>query len=234
MRQELRETTMYNTIIEAIALGNTKLNDINNKTSIDKSKLSVYIKNLISLGIIEREFSVSTKLKEQAASQRGLYRRTDNFFSVWYAFVFGNVSDLEAGDVGGVFKYSVGPALNQFASLKFEDICRQYLRRRNIVETLPFRIDKMGRYFEGDVEIDIVAFSKDKKNLLLGECKFKNTPFDLREFKSLTEKPMNVAGKAHYFLFSKSGFTDELTRTTNGENVHLIPMDALFSGEVSA
>lgn len=34
MRQELRETTMYNTIIEAIALGNTKLNDIYTKTGI--------------------------------------------------------------------------------------------------------------------------------------------------------------------------------------------------------
>ena len=36
LHQELRETTMYNTIIEAIALGNTKLNDIYLKTGIEK------------------------------------------------------------------------------------------------------------------------------------------------------------------------------------------------------
>ena len=59
MRQELREITVYNTIIEAVALGNTKLNDIFQKTQIDKNKLTVYLKNLIDLGIIRREFSVS-------------------------------------------------------------------------------------------------------------------------------------------------------------------------------
>ena len=38
MRQELRETSVYNAIIEAVALGNTKLNDIHQKTQIEKSK----------------------------------------------------------------------------------------------------------------------------------------------------------------------------------------------------
>ena len=44
MRQELRETSVYNAVIEAVALGNTQLNDIYQKTQIDKSKLSVYLK----------------------------------------------------------------------------------------------------------------------------------------------------------------------------------------------
>jgi len=35
-----------NTIIEAIALGNTQLNDIYTKTQIEKSKISVYLKIL--------------------------------------------------------------------------------------------------------------------------------------------------------------------------------------------
>lgn len=52
LRQELRETGIYNVIIEAIALGNTKLNDIFLKTQIEKTKLSVYLKNLMELGII--------------------------------------------------------------------------------------------------------------------------------------------------------------------------------------
>ncbi|MFI3229820.1 MAG: ATP-binding protein, partial [Bacillota bacterium] len=65
LRQELRETAVYNAIIEAIALGNSVLNDIYNKTQIDKPKLSVYIKNLIDLGIVERQFPVLAKTKEQ-------------------------------------------------------------------------------------------------------------------------------------------------------------------------
>lgn len=71
LRQELRETAVYNTIIEAIALGNTVLNDIFNKTQI-----------------VEREFSVSDSVKERAKSNRGIYRLTDSFFRFWYSFVF--------------------------------------------------------------------------------------------------------------------------------------------------
>lgn len=87
MRQELRETPLYNSIIEAVALGNTKLNEISIKSLVDDtSKTSVYLKNLIELEIVEREFSVSDGIKK-ANTNRGLYHLTDNFFRFWYAFV---------------------------------------------------------------------------------------------------------------------------------------------------
>jgi|GEM_PF-3164572 len=66
MRQELRETSIYNAIIEAVALGNTQMNEINQKTLIEKNKLSVYLKNLIDLRILQREFPVADGIKEQA------------------------------------------------------------------------------------------------------------------------------------------------------------------------
>ncbi|MBQ2582226.1 MAG: ATP-binding protein, partial [Ruminococcus sp.] len=104
LRQELRETPLYNSIIEAVALGSTKLNDISTKSLVeDTSKTSVYLKNLIELEIIEREFSVDDGTKERANTNRGLYRLTDNFFRFWYAYVFTNYSELEGGDVNGVF-----------------------------------------------------------------------------------------------------------------------------------
>ena len=57
LHQELRETPVYNSIIEAVALGNTKLNDISQKSLVeDTSKTSVYLKNMIELGLIERDF----------------------------------------------------------------------------------------------------------------------------------------------------------------------------------
>lgn len=42
--------------LKAVALGNTTLNNISQKSLIeDTSKTSVYLKNLIELGIVERE-----------------------------------------------------------------------------------------------------------------------------------------------------------------------------------
>ena len=81
LRQELRETQIYNSLIEAIALGSTRLNEISQKSLIDDtSKTSVYLRNLIELGIVEREFSVSVGTKEYANANRGTYRLTDYFF----------------------------------------------------------------------------------------------------------------------------------------------------------
>ena len=86
LHQELRETPVYNSIIEAVALGSTRLNDISQKSLVeDTSKTSVYLKNLTELGIVEREFSVDAKTKEKANTNRGTYRLTDHFFRFWYA-----------------------------------------------------------------------------------------------------------------------------------------------------
>jgi len=229
MRQEFRETTLYNTIIEAVALGNTKLNDIFTKTGIEKTKLSVYIKNLIALDILQREFSVNAGIKEQAISHRGLYRVTDNFFSFWYHFLFRNISELEADDAEGVYKYAVEPELMQYVSHKFEDICRQYIRKQNITGKLPFRFDKMGRYFDGNVEVDIVATSRDKKNILMGECKFTDNPIGSSVLNALKSKQIsNNDVERYYYLFSKAGFTDDL-RALESEHIRLISIGDLLS-----
>lgn len=225
LRQELRETPLYNSIIEAVALGNTKLNDISIKSLIDDtSKTSVYLKNLIELEIVEREFSVDDGIKERAKSNRGLYRLTDNFFRFWYAFVFANYSELEDGDVDGVYEYVISPALNEFAALVFEDICREYVREMQKAGMLPFRYAKIGRWWGKttvrrkdalevqETEIDLLAVSKNADNYLLGECKFKNKPFRYSEFLDTAAKLSQQKDKAdfYYFLFSESGFDESI------------------------
>lgn len=229
MRQELREATTYNTVIQAIALGNTKMNDIHNKTLIEKSKLSVYIKNLIELGIVEREFPVNEGIKQQANAQRGLYRITDNFFRFWYAFIFGNMSELESDDVDGVFKHAIQPNLDNFASLVFEDICREYLRKLNRENKLPFRFTKIGRWWSKSDEIDIMATESAGKSILLGECKFKKSAFNLAELNRLGNKikPESNDMKTFYYLFSKSGFTQDVVKKASEGGIRIVGIDEI-------
>ena len=247
IRQELREPALYNTVIETIALGNTQLNEIYLKTQIEKSKISVYLKNLIELEILEREFSVLSERgttssgKEQAASTRGLYRLTDNFFRFWYSFVLPNISDLETGDAHGVFTYAIEPHLNSFASPVFERICREYLRRKNRLGELPFRISKLGRWWGKinknsitdsgkdktialESEIDIVALDAKSKHFILGECKYRNTQTDVSDLNRLKEKSIVTAKDANitYALFSKSGFTKRLTELVKSDESVLL------------
>ena len=228
IRQELREPAMYNAIIEAVALGNTKLNDIFTKTQLDKVKLSVYLKNLIELQIVEREFSVLAGIKERAASTRGLYRITDCFFRFWYRFVFTNISDLEMGEAEGVYTFEIAPVLNDFASSVFERVCTDFIRRKNQQGELGFRATKIGRWWgklnkaitsdDGktklsaiDSEIDILALDSSSKNCLIGECKFRNDEFDMQDFTRLKEKSELMEDTdIQYALFSKSGYTKAL------------------------
>jgi AAA+ ATPase superfamily predicted ATPase len=230
MRQELRETAVYNTIVVAIALGNTKLNDIFNKTQINKSKLSVYLTNLIELGLVQREFPVSDGIKERANIQRGLYRITDNYFRFWYAFVFPNLSELEGGDIEGVFEDWVEPGLNEYASKVFEEICIEYLRDRNRRKSLPFRFTRIGRWWDKKDELDILAVDKERKKFLVGECKFRKQPFDASELDKLLQKaPSVLAGsEVSYFLFSKSGFTNEVKRRAAEKDIALIGLEEIM------
>ena len=107
MRQELREPTTYNTIIQSIASGRTAFNEIQQSTMIEKGKLSVYLKNLIELEILTREFPVLSTQKEKQNAQRGICKLRDLFFRFWYKFVFTNYSSLEYGDWENVYDFIV-------------------------------------------------------------------------------------------------------------------------------
>lgn len=137
-------------IIEAVALGNTKLNVISQKSLVDDtSKTSVYLKNLIELGIVEREFSVDSKTKEKANSNRGTYHLTDNFFRIWYAFGFTNFSQLEDGDVDGVYDFVIEPVLHEFASFAFEDVCKEFIKE---LQKIMSYFSDMQRWDDGPVK----------------------------------------------------------------------------------
>ena len=239
LRQELRETAIYNTVIEAIALGNTAFNEILTKTKNEKSKLNVYLKNLIELGIVEREFTPLSSAKERASSSKGLYNLTDNYFRFWYAYGYSNLSELEMDDALGVWDDYIEETLHNFASKTFEKVCIEYMYTLNKQRKLPFRFSKIGRWW-GSVtkvengekrtyptEIDIIATDKSEKNFIIGECKFRTELFDNAELRKLKEK-MELPGETYYYLFSLSGFTDAvIDAAKNDSNLFTIDVSQI-------
>ncbi len=242
LHQELRETPIYNSLIEAVALGSTTLNEISQKSLIcDTSKTSVYLKNLIEIGIIIKEFSVDARIKERANSNRGLYRLADNFFRFWYAFCFTNYSQLEDGDVEGVYEYSVEPELHEFASLPFENVCAQYVKELQKNKKLPFRYTSIGRWFGktrvrdgnkdkgytvAETEIDILALSEKTGEYLLCECKFKNNGFSYSEYLDSKMKlsEINNGDNFYYALFSKNGFDSKIEKEREAGRLYLFEL----------
>jgi AAA+ ATPase superfamily predicted ATPase len=228
MKQELRETGIYNMILEAVALGNTKLNDIHQKTQIEKTKLNVYLKNLIELGIAFREFPVLETTKGKANIQRGIYALSDNYFRFWYYFIFPNMSEAEYGDTDRIFEHIVEPRLDLFCSKVFEDICVSYLRKENRAGRLPFFFSKIGRQWKAGFEIDILAHDFEMKEFLFGECKYKNNAFTQAEIYHAEEKFKSINTSGYFYFFSKSGFDKKIKEN---EYIHLVDINTLTGGE---
>lgn len=242
LHEELREPATYNSIIEAIALGNSEYNDILMKTQIEQRTLSVYLKNLINLGIVKRELPSTSSLKEQTNSSKGIYSLTDNLFRFWYAFCYPNLSLLEKGNSALVWNSQIQNGLHDFASKSFENVCIEYLFRLNADYALPVVFSDFSRWWgkvthkdaEGKPytvaeEIDILAECKQKKTYLIGECKFTNEPFDMGQLKKLMGK-LSLKGTVYYHLFSLNGFTDGVKDyAANTPNITLVSARDILS-----
>ena len=231
LKQELRETSTYNTMVSAIALGNTKLNEISQKTMIEAAKANVYLKNLTELNIVVKEYSLLDKIKKSANIQNGLYKISDNFFRFWYRFVYPNKNEIESGNVDLVAGEVAEVASSDYTSLCFEELCTEYVREQNALRRLPFRADHIGRVWNKKLEIDIGA--TDGRTILLGECKWTNAAVGIDVLNGLKDKATDHKELAAFeerlfYLFSKSGFTQALKEEASRCGAVLVDVEDMF------
>lgn len=98
-----------------------------------------------------------------------------------------------------------------------------------VADQLPFHFTQIGRWWDKNEELDVMALDSTKRQILLGECKYRNAPFDLAEFHHMRSKyaPPVQDAAIHYCLFSKSGFCDELRRFAEEEKIMLFGLDEI-------
>ena len=210
LKQELREPATYNAIIQSIACGASKLNEIATKSGMESNKCAKYLSSLMSLGLVKKEYPYG-----EATSKRSIYKLLDQMFRFWYRFVFPNISAVTAGLGERVYEHVVAPELNAYMGLIFEDICKQWLFEQAKENVLPFFAGEFGRYWgtnprtKTQEEIDIMAARKG--NALFAECKWQNAPVGLEAYYGLKRKSeMFSYVEPHFFVFSKSGFDSKL------------------------
>lgn len=165
--EELRETNVYNTILSAISEGKKKLNDLYDHTDFSRAKISVYIKNLMELELVEKVFSVDSEGREYA--QKGIYDISNNFVDFYYTFLFRNSSFLNMESGEEFYSLRVLPFLKQYVGKYYREICTEHLLRLNERGKLPFKIEKTGIWVGKPGTIDIVATAEDGRNII-GLC----------------------------------------------------------------
>lgn len=207
LKQEVREPAIYTAIITAIAGGASRMSEISSKVGEDTNVCASYIRNLISLGIVQKETPYGER-----ASRKSLYSIADNMFRFWHRFVLENNSLIARGAADLVYR-RIEPQLDQYMGKVFEEICRQYLWGLLLEGRSPVEFTSLGRWWGNDpiekaqTEIDILG-EQDKTTALFGECKWTNEKVDLGVLETLVHRShLFQYSRVHYFLFSKSGFT---------------------------
>ena len=210
LMEELREPSIYFSILKAIAFGKTRLNEIVQETGItDRHKVNKYLAVLRELHIIRREVPVTEEKPHK--SRKGIYLLDDPYFRFWFRYVFPNTSYLEEGDIDYVWEEKLRPDLDRFVGPIFEDICTQQIKKLNRDNQLPFKAKGIGRWWDGRDEIDIIALN-DKGSFLFCECKWAGKKVGVSIVNEMESKAIKFPeAKSKYFgFFSRSGFTKEL------------------------
>ncbi len=229
LRQEVSEVGSYFSVIKAIAAGNHKLSAISSVLDVKATSLTKYLKTLIDLDILAREVPVTEP--DPAKSKRGLYKIKDNYLRFWFAFLYPNISFIESGHGEIVMDKLRRNLIDGHTAYVYEDICRERMWALNAEGAWPFRFSKLGRFWEGDTEIDVAAIDPEGKNLILGECKYWREPVGANILRQLEEKARAVAWergkrKVWFVLFSAGGFTEELRKLADQREELLLIDDA--------
>ncbi|MFP9193883.1 ATP-binding protein [Natrialbaceae archaeon A-CW1-1] len=210
LRTELRNPSRYMSILEAVALGHTTPNEISGGTGIDVGPLSKYLQTLRRLRLLDREVPITESRKK---SKRSRYHIADEFLRFWFRYVEPNRSSIEeAPDV--VLEGTIQPDLPDHVAPTFEDICQEAIWeviRGSEIE--PY--SKVGRWWYGEHEIDIMGLAPNDDRILFAECKWTNEPVGYSLVDNLRNKAENVrwgpeTRSEQFALFSKSGFVDGL------------------------
>jgi len=222
LRQEFREPRNYFSILQAISEGFRKYGEICNRTGLNKSLVSQYLSNLIELHIVKKEYPVTQK-KESRNAQ---YKLSDNYFNFWFEFIYPNKSIIEE-DRQDKLLSGISEKLNRYYSFIFESVCKQLMW-----DIYP-SILRVGKWWNKDIEIDIVGINEETKTIIFGECKWSEEKVDIDVLEKLKQKSKEVKWKdkkryEKFIIFSKSGFTKNLKELSKKQhNIKILDIQSM-------
>ena len=209
LRQELREPSLYNSILDAVAYGKTKPKQIAESAGMAITSVPKYLKTLETLGIIEK---IAPFGEDAHKSRKCIYRMKDPFFAFWYRFVAPNIGAIESG-AGAQVAHALlcEQNLTTYEDIQFERICEQWLTRLNKCGELGFLATNFGKWWGNnpaeheEVDIDVIAANKQSSNIAFCECKWGNSFNETQALTTLQKRARMVKGykNARYILFSK-------------------------------
>lgn len=226
LKTSLRELPFYSTILSVLAENEPKLNYLFTRTGFSRAKISVYIKNLIQIDVAEKIFSYEPEKRDSV--QKGLYGITDSFLQFWYQLIYPNFSDFSIQSPDEFYEAHIKNGLDELAGKAYQKVCREFMELMNQYHHLPAQFERFGSLYGKSGFIPLIANTKEGK-LLVGTCKWSNEPMTTNEFEELLQDIEQTGKEAdYYYLFSKEGFTNELSVMAKSmDNIQCIDLEAM-------
>ena len=235
LMEELREPRNYFSILRAIAQGRTRLNEIAQASGVGTvNSVARYLDILQQMRLITRRVPASEKQPEK--SKKGLYQIDDHFLRFWFRYVHPNQSEFDLGLTDAIFERRILPDMDHFAAAAFEEAAQVFVAHLAQQGKLAFLPERIGGWWDRDVEIDVVAFSHAENTALVGECKWSKKAVGTDVLEALIAKAQVMMARTgietvHYALFSRSGFTPGLEDVAKTEGVGLYPVEVLVKAK---
>ena len=241
LKEELRQPRNYFSILKAIAFNRNKVSEIINETGLEKSALHNYLFVLEDLHLIEKEVSVTEK--KPRVSRKGRYYLKDQFFKFWFNYCFPFINELELGNQSSslreIRKSFALLVTGNYEKVSFEILHKfrkqlSVIRQKRGKRSAPlFDFQRVGRWWDKNEEIDLVAINEETNEILFGEAKWSNKLVGTNIYEELKRKSKKVVWgkknrKEYFTLFSKSGFTPQMSKVAKREGVYLFHQDKLI------
>lgn len=226
LNAELSKIVNANEVFEALARGFSKYSDILSRSHVSSGPTLVdVLDKLISMEVVVK----TAPINDSANKKKIGYYICDNLSLFYYRYIFRYSSQMNIMDSEVFYKKYIEKDFEEyFVPHVFENICRQYLVRKNKAGEIEPVIENIGKYYYDNPtertngEFDIVT--EDERGYVFYEVKFRKKPVS-DEMINEEIKQVKATGLDcyKYVFFSRSGFNCE-----KRENVALIAIEEIF------
>lgn len=185
LRDEWREAMQPLSILTLVGAGCHRPSEIAGRLGRPATSLSRSLAQLVDLGLLRRDVPFASGND----GKRGLYRIGDPFLAFWFRYVAPNRSRLEARLVPAVERDIAATFAGHVGGI-FEELVRRSVPRGRWLGTEwgPARAYWGPGTDQRPLEVDVVAESADRRELLVGEVKWQESLDLPREQAALERK----------------------------------------------
>jgi uncharacterized protein len=197
----------YVAILRAIANGYRTPRDMARAAGLNERHISMYIKNLLQTGFVERRIPVTAR----GATRQGRHYILDPYLRFYYRFLSQRQAQLALGVRDQALAEIKKHLVDFIGTHTWEELSREWLLRASGKEIIPFLPDQVGNIWNKEAQIDVAGVNFMDKTLILGECKWNRRSMGVDVLKVLIEKTEKVLPRegdwqVYYLGFSRLGW----------------------------